>query len=130
MATHSSILAWRISWTEESSRLQFMGSQRVRHDCMTVTQTHTCIEIVVCAEGQCCLEEQIPQLPLAMEAGKFLQESAKCWHPWDHRGSDYDTPLRNTQGLPKVSEETPNLSSRPSRPSTRSLFPLHFPHSF
>ena len=27
MATHSSILAWRISWTEESGRLQSMGSQ-------------------------------------------------------------------------------------------------------
>ena len=32
MATHSSILAWRISWTEEPGRLQSMGSQRVRHD--------------------------------------------------------------------------------------------------
>ena len=31
MATHSSILAWRISWTEEPSGLQSMGSQRVRH---------------------------------------------------------------------------------------------------
>ena len=32
IATHSSILAWRISWTEEPSGLQSMGSQRVRHD--------------------------------------------------------------------------------------------------
>ena len=32
MATHSSILAWKIPWTEEPGRLQFMGSQRVRHD--------------------------------------------------------------------------------------------------
>ena len=32
MATHSSILAWRIPWTGESGGLQFMGSQRVRHD--------------------------------------------------------------------------------------------------
>jgi len=31
MATHSSILAWRILWTEEPGRLQAMGSQRVRH---------------------------------------------------------------------------------------------------
>ena len=30
--THSSILAWRIPWTEESGGLQFMGLQRVRHD--------------------------------------------------------------------------------------------------
>ena len=32
MATHSSILAWKIPWTEEPHGLQFMGSQRVRHD--------------------------------------------------------------------------------------------------
>ena len=32
MATHSSIIAWKIPWTEESDRLKFMGSQRVRHD--------------------------------------------------------------------------------------------------
>ena len=32
MATHSSILAWRIPWTEEPGGLQSMGSQRVRHD--------------------------------------------------------------------------------------------------
>jgi len=32
MATHSSILAWRIPWTEELGRLQSMGWQRVRHD--------------------------------------------------------------------------------------------------
>ena len=32
MATHSSILAWRIPWTEEPGGLQSMESQRVRHD--------------------------------------------------------------------------------------------------
>ena len=32
MATHSSILAWRIPWTEEPGRLQSMGSQRFGHD--------------------------------------------------------------------------------------------------
>ena len=32
MATHSSILAWRIPWTEESGGLQSMGSQRVGHN--------------------------------------------------------------------------------------------------
>ena len=30
--THSSILAWRIPWTEEPGRLQFLGLLRVRHD--------------------------------------------------------------------------------------------------
>ena len=32
MATHSSILAWKIPWTEEPNGLQSMGSQRVIHD--------------------------------------------------------------------------------------------------
>ena len=32
MATHSSILAWRIPRTEEPGSLQFIGSQRVKHD--------------------------------------------------------------------------------------------------
>ena len=32
MATHSSILAWRVPWTEEAAGLQSTGSQRVRHD--------------------------------------------------------------------------------------------------
>ena len=32
MATHSSILSWKISWTEEPGGLQSMGSQRVRQD--------------------------------------------------------------------------------------------------
>ena len=32
MATHSSILAWKIPWMEEPGRLQSVGSQRVGHD--------------------------------------------------------------------------------------------------
>ena len=32
MATHSSILAWKIPWTEESGEVQSMGSQRVERD--------------------------------------------------------------------------------------------------
>ena len=32
MATHSSVLAWEIPWTEEPGGLQSMGSQRIRHD--------------------------------------------------------------------------------------------------
>ena len=37
MATHSSILAWRIPWTEESGSLQSMGSQRVGHNWTNIT---------------------------------------------------------------------------------------------
>ena len=39
MATQSSILAWRIPWTEETGGLWSMGSQSVRHD--RVTSTHS-----------------------------------------------------------------------------------------
>ena len=35
MITHSSILAWKIPWTEESGRLQSMGFQRVGYDLAT-----------------------------------------------------------------------------------------------
>ena len=38
MAAHSSILACRLSWAEESGGLQSMGSHRVGHDCATDTQ--------------------------------------------------------------------------------------------
>ena len=38
MATHSSILAWEIPWTEETGGLQSMGSQRVGHDLATKQQ--------------------------------------------------------------------------------------------
>ena len=38
LATHSSILAWKIPWTEEPARLQSMGSQRARHDLATKQQ--------------------------------------------------------------------------------------------
>ena len=40
MATHSSILAWRIPWIEESGGLQSMGLQRVRHDSTTDTDIY------------------------------------------------------------------------------------------
>ena len=38
MATHSSLLAWEIPWTEEPGGLQSMGSQRVRHNLATKQQ--------------------------------------------------------------------------------------------
>ena len=39
IATHSNILVWRISWTEEPGGLQPMGSQRIRHDGATNSNT-------------------------------------------------------------------------------------------
>ena len=48
MATHSSILAWKTPWTEEPGGLQFMGSQRVRHD-WVMECVHVCMH--VCARA-------------------------------------------------------------------------------
>ena len=44
MATHSSILAWRIPWTEKPDSIQLMGSQESN---MTVTE-HACMSIGCC----------------------------------------------------------------------------------
>ena len=42
MAIHSSILAWKIPWTEEPGGLQSVGLPRVRHDYSNLACTHTC----------------------------------------------------------------------------------------
>ena len=46
MATYSSILAWRIPCTEEPGELQFMGSQRVKHDFATNTHTQRVCDVL------------------------------------------------------------------------------------
>ena len=47
MATHSSIPAWRIPWTEKPGGLQSMGSQRVRHDWATNISLHFIYDIYI-----------------------------------------------------------------------------------
>ena len=49
MATHSSVLAWEIPWTEEPGGLQSMGSQTVGHDLMT-KQTNKYVYIYIFQE--------------------------------------------------------------------------------
>ena len=46
MATYSSILAWRIPWTEEFGRLQTMGSQKVGYDWVSNTSLQSYLETV------------------------------------------------------------------------------------
>ena len=50
MATHSSILAWKIPWTEEPGGLQFMELQRVGHD--WATNTHSGPNVNLSAWGK------------------------------------------------------------------------------
>ena len=61
MATHSSILAWEIPWTEEPGGLQSMGWQRVGHDSIhthtqhthTHTHTHPFLTLRITDSGEC-----------------------------------------------------------------------------
>ena len=61
MATHSSIFAWEIPWTEEPGRLLFMGLQRVRHDLASKQQqqhNHSYISLLL------LLDSIVNSLPL------------------------------------------------------------------
>ena len=62
MATHSSILAWEIPWTEEPGGLQSVGSQRVRHD---LAIEHTFFAVL---EGE-------------VNSNCFLDSRTVSWHP-------------------------------------------------
>ena len=86
MATHSSILAWRIPWTEEPGGLQSMGSQRVRHDWVTSTTNFTFQQyqnlcsltpwcIYFCSR---CWEPPPGQLPTTY--GSVFQTALTSWH--------------------------------------------------
>ena len=52
MKTLSSILAWRIPWMEEPGRLQSMEPQRVRHDYVRHTHTHTVKGFSIVSEAE------------------------------------------------------------------------------
>ena len=54
MATHSSILAWRIPYTEEPGGLQSMGSQRIGHDRVAKQST-----IYLCTESEVTYSESL-----------------------------------------------------------------------
>ena len=57
MSTHSSILAWRIPWTEEPDRLQSKDLQRVRHDWKTFTYSLIHIHVCVYIHTYICIME-------------------------------------------------------------------------
>ena len=59
MATHSSILARRIPWTEEPGSLQSMGSLRVRHDRVTSLSLYTKLETIKSQQHSQQLKEML-----------------------------------------------------------------------
>ena len=66
MATHSSILAWEIPWTKEPSGLQSKGSQRVRHDLVTLQQQWQQINTTIIQMGKLFFLEQKPLVPVSV----------------------------------------------------------------
>ena len=64
MATHSSILAWRIPWTEEPGGIQSMESQRVRHDRSDLARTHTNLSSPISDLIGICFCQNHPQVIL------------------------------------------------------------------
>ena len=93
IATCSSILAWKIPWTEEPGGLQHMGSQRVGHDWVRVhththshTHTHThptCNEFLIESHTPLRLKE-VNQL-----VGKKLEQVKKMWKIQRERGEGW-----------------------------------------
>ena len=71
MATHSSILAWKIPWTEAPGRLQSMGSQRVGHDWATSLSSVKTV------------------LPIRLSVQPMHPATCFLWRPWArHLGGD------------------------------------------
>ena len=80
MATHCSILAWRIPWTEEAGGLQCTGSQRVGHDWVTSPHLHLyglprCHQCSLYTQGKARAPREIvsqPRISLQSPPGPFL----------------------------------------------------------
>ena len=77
MATHSSVLAWRIPWREEHGRLQAIGSQRVRHDWSDLALTHMPL---VCASW---VAQWVKNLPAMQDTSLhwFDPCGRRAWQP-------------------------------------------------
>ena len=76
MATNSSSLAWRKTWTEEPGRLQSMRSKEVGHDRVTNTHTNTDMELGkrwVLASSCPSFPSPVPQCQPRMGPGELLE---------------------------------------------------------
>ena len=73
MATHSSMLAWEIPWTEEPGRTVSMGSQRVRHDWATNT-LYTVCDIISCLQMRKLISREFNPPPPRPKVTQLAQE--------------------------------------------------------
>ena len=82
MATHSSILAWKIPWIEEPGWLQSMGSQRAGHDLVTKQQIVNKIKIKHLEH--CESESEVTQSNLTLcDPLDCSLLDCSLFHPWD-----------------------------------------------
>ena len=78
MATHFSIFAWRIPWTEEPGGLQSMGLQRVGHDWVTNTHTHIHTRFFFSAWALCMLPPSFPSMPCLSHSLQLISSAWCC----------------------------------------------------
>ena len=97
MATHSSIPAWKIPWTEEPGGLQSMESQRVRHDWATECAracTHTHTRTHICSHSYFSWGSwQTTLVFLLQESHRQYEKTKRCntrrWAPPRSKGVQY-----------------------------------------
>ena len=120
MAIHPSILAWKISWTEEPGGLQSMGSQRVGHDWATNILTHSST-----TERQwSCLSLSLLYTLLVVQLLSCVQLVPTSWT------AAHQAPLSSTISrslLKYMSTESVMLSKHPASAAPLLLLPSIFP---
>ena len=109
MATHSSIIAWRIPWTEEPGGLQSIELQRVGHDWVTFTFTFHKLLTVVCWG----LQDLASVAPSSSPAGPILSSR----HPHLHFISLCFPPLPTPSLLSFFTSSPLSIDISPNRPS-------------
>ena len=83
MATHSSILAWRIPWTEEPGGLQSMGSQRVGHNWATslsLSHTSKVMLKILQARLQQYMNHELPDVQAGFRKGRGTSDLIANFH--------------------------------------------------
>ena len=126
METHSSIFAWKISWTEEPGGLPFMGLQRVGHDWLsahTCTHTHNYTHVY----PNCLTSSGIKSLMcLQRKSQHHLQQAGKQWqrslHDYSHIPHDSHHPRSLTK--PSVFSDSVSLYKHGQNVSLHGIF-LH-----
>ena len=106
MAIPSSILAWRIPWTEGPGELQSMGSQRVGHNWVTNTHTHTHTHTHV-AWGISVLWPQIESRPQQWKPG-----NPNHYATGELPQGDLFSELENGEGKPGLMSPETRVSMR------------------